>query len=137
MARSCAEIPEPWHRLRADRGGERGAERRLVVAHHHVEAEPLDTVGRHRQANQAARVFGHEVDEFGGGLLSRHAEVALIFALLVIHQDDHMAAAGFLERFLDRNKRRRGLGAGANLSEHQMDLLERRAGYSHSTQAEF
>ena len=39
------------------------------------------------------------------GQLGGHAEVALVFALLVIHQDDHAAAANLFERFLDRDER--------------------------------
>ena len=34
-----------------------------------------------------------------------------------------MTAAGFLKGFFDRNKWRRSLGTGANLSEHQLDLF--------------
>jgi hypothetical protein len=90
---------------RGDRHGECGAERSLVITDHHAEAELVDSLGRHRQANQAAPVFGHEVDGFRRCQLGGHAEVALVFALLVIHQDDHAAAANLFERFLDRDER--------------------------------
>ena len=90
---------------RGDRHGEGRAERRLVIADHHAQTELIDPLGRHRQANQPAPVLGHEVDRLGGGQFGGHAEVALVFALLVIHQDDHAAAADLLERFLDGDER--------------------------------
>ena len=86
---------------RGDRSREGGAERRLVVADHHAQAELLNALGGHRQANQSAAELRHEVDRLGRGLFRRHAEVALVLAIFVIHQDDHAAAAGLFERFFD------------------------------------
>jgi hypothetical protein len=40
-----------------------------------------------------------------------------------------VAAARFLERFLDRNERGRAPFAGADFSEHQMTFLVLRAGF--------
>jgi len=103
---------------RSDRSRERGAERSLVVADHHAEPEPVDPLRRHRQANEAAPELRHEVDRLGGGFFRRHAQVALIFALLIVHHDDHVAATSFLERFLDRNERRAGFLAGTYFTKH-------------------
>ena len=43
---------------------------------------------------------GHEVDRVGRGELRGDDEVALVFAVLVIDQDEHPAVAGFLDQFL-------------------------------------
>jgi hypothetical protein len=119
--RSRAILRRDSRARRAPRGDcrrESRPERRLVVANHHAEPEPVDSLRRHRQANQSAREPGHEVDGFGRGLFGRHAQVALVLALLVIHQDDHVAAARFLERFLDGNERRARLLAGTYFTKH-------------------
>src|SRR5260221_11025477 len=47
----------------------------------------------HRQANQAAAKLGHEVDGFGRDFLSGEGEVAFVFAVFVVDDDDHAAGA--------------------------------------------
>ncbi len=47
------------------------------------------TLFSERQANQTARVPGHEVDDFGSYFLSRANQVAFILAVFVVHDDDH------------------------------------------------
>ena len=54
-----------------------------------------------RQADQAAAVLGHEVDGFGRYFFRRHREVAFVFAVFVVDQDDLPALADFFEGFLD------------------------------------
>ena len=61
---------------RFDGNGEVGAVLRAVFLGHHGQAEPLDHAAFHRQANQSARVFDHEVDGFGGDELCRHQQIA-------------------------------------------------------------
>ena len=73
------------------RGGEGSAERRLIITNHHAEAELVDALGGHRQADEAATILCHEVDGVGGDLFGGHTEVALVLAVLVIHEDDHAA----------------------------------------------
>ena len=121
MARSCAETPEP-------------PARRAVIDM--VNAVPsgawlsptimlspswsIRSRG-HRQADQPAGVLGHEVDRFGGGLLGRHAKVAFILAILVIHQDDHVAAAGFFQRLFNRDEGGlRRVRAWRDFTEHNL-----------------
>ena len=46
-----------------------------------------------RDADEAAPVRGHEVDGLGRDELRRHREVALVLAVLVVDEDDHLAGA--------------------------------------------
>ena len=87
---------------RLDRDGEGGLVARAVVLRHQRQAELLDPLAGQRQADQAARVLGHEVDRFGRGALRRDDEVALVLAVLVVDQDEHPALAGFLDDVLGR-----------------------------------
>jgi len=52
----------------------------------------------HRQTDQPAGVFGHEVDRVGRGELGGDDQVALILPVLVIHQDEHAPVARFLDQ---------------------------------------
>ena len=88
-----------------DRDREGGLQRRLVLGRHQVEAEPLAALGGQRQADQPARLLGHEVDRLRGGELRRHHQVALVLAVLAVADDDHAAAADLLDRLLDRRER--------------------------------
>ena len=54
-----------------------------------------------RQADQAAAEFRHEVDGFGRDLFGGHGEVAFVFAVFVVDQDDHAALANFFDGFFD------------------------------------
>jgi hypothetical protein len=47
-------------------------------------------------------VGGHEIDRVRSDLFSGHAQVALVFAVLVIHQNDHTAASNLVDRFFNR-----------------------------------
>ena len=87
-----------------DGDGEVGAELRVVVLDHEIEAELVAEGGRHGQAHEAAAVMGHEVDGFGGRKLGGHGEVALVLPVLVVDQDDHLAFLDFGDRFFNRAK---------------------------------
>ena len=58
-----------------------------------------------RQADEAAAVLGHEVDGLGRDLLGGHDEVALVLAILVVDEDDHLAGADVVDRALDPRDR--------------------------------
>ena len=85
---------------RLDRDGERGLVPRAVVRAHQRQAELLDALAGQRQADQAARVAGHEVDRVGRGELRRDDQVALVLPVLVVDQDEHAAVARFLDQLL-------------------------------------
>ena len=90
---------------RLDRDGERGFERRLVLGRHQVEPELVAAFGGQRQADQPATLLGHEVDRLGRGELRGHRQIALVLAILVVADDDHLALADVLDRLLDRRER--------------------------------
>jgi hypothetical protein len=54
------------------------------------------------ETDDAARLLAHEVDDFGGDVLRRHAEVAFVLAGGVVHEDEHAAFADVVESVLDR-----------------------------------
>ena len=73
---------------------------RAVLLAHQRQAELFDALLGEGEADQAAGVAGHEVDRVGRGELRRDDEVAFVFAVFVIDQDEHPAVAGFLDQFL-------------------------------------
>ncbi len=81
--------------------GEGGAEVRGVLGRHGEQAKVVEALLGHGETDQAAAVFGHEVDGFGGDLLGGHGEIAFIFAVFVVDDDDHAAGADLLDRGLD------------------------------------
>ncbi len=100
---------------RADAGGravarvngfaERRAVRRGVVGRHQRQAQLIAAVFGKRQTNQSAPEFRHEVDGFRGHHLRRHREIAFVFAVFIVHQDDHLALTDFLDGFFDCRER--------------------------------
>ena len=85
---------------RFDRDGERGLVARAVLLAHERQAKLFDPCPGQRQADQAARMACHEVDRVGCRELRRDNQIAFVFAVLVIDQDEHPAVAGFLDQFL-------------------------------------
>ena len=55
--------------------------------------EPVEVLGRGRHAHQTPRPAQHEVDRLGGHPLRGHREVALVLAVLVVGDEDHLAPA--------------------------------------------
>ena len=75
----------------------------VVVARHRRQAERVAPVSvRARQITP--RPCGHEVDGLGGHVLGGDHEVALVLAVLVIDEDDELAATDVLDSLLDRGK---------------------------------
>ncbi len=87
---------------RLDRHGERGLVPRAVLRRHQRQGELFAALAGQRQADQAARVAGHEVDRVRRGELRGDDKVAFVLAVLVIDQDEHAAVAGFLDQFRRR-----------------------------------
>ena len=54
-----------------------------------------------READEAAAKFGHEVDGFGSDGVGGHGQIAFVFAVFVIDEDDHASLAHFFDRFFD------------------------------------
>ena len=100
-ARSGAEIPgHPGGGL--DRQGEGGAKAAFVALGHERQVEPGNLRRRHGEANQAPAVCRHEVDHFRGRHLCRDDDIALVFAVFIVHQHEHAAVAGFFDDLFDR-----------------------------------
>ena len=57
------------------------------------------------QADQASGMPGHEVDYLGRNLLGSADQIALIFAIFVVNDDDHLAVADIGNGFLNRRNR--------------------------------
>jgi len=78
---------------RLDRDGEIGAERRTVGGDHEREIELAAALLGQRQADQPAPVLGHEVDRVGRDELRCHDQIALVFPVFFVDQDDHLASS--------------------------------------------
>ena len=84
-----------------DRHGERRAEQRGVVRLHHVEFELCAALFGKRGTQHTATVLEHEIDDFGRHLLGCYDEVAFVFTVRVIGDDDDMAGLQFFQCFFD------------------------------------
>ena len=100
---------------------------RGMGAVHQGQAEMFDTPALQREADQAATVFGHEVDRLGGRHLGRDHQVALVFAVLVVDQDEHPALARLLDDLPDRRQDTLIVGAEARVGRGAHGLAASRA----------
>ncbi len=75
-----------------------GVEQRTA---HRLQVETVAKGRRHRQADHAAGVTHHEIDGFRRRLLRGDDEIAFVFAVLVIDEDDHAALVQLLQGFLN------------------------------------
>ena len=83
---------------RIDRFSERGAEVGSVLGTHGAEPKLVQPLLRHRQADQATTMLRHKVDRLRGDFLCGHGQVAFVFAVFVVHDDDHSTGANFFNR---------------------------------------
>ena len=87
---------------RVDGYGEHRPVRLGVVLDHRRHADLIAPLGGHRQADEAARVAGHEVDVVGLDVLGGDDEVALVLAALVVDEDHHPAVPELFDEHLRR-----------------------------------
>ena len=71
---------------------------RGVLRRHRPDAQMIQPLLGHGQADQAASVFGHEIDGFRRDLLRRQRQVAFVFTVFVVHHHHHPPGADFLDR---------------------------------------
>ena len=64
----------------------------VFSADHQRQLQLVEPLALDRQADHAARVADHERHRLGRDLLGRHDEVALVLAVLVVDDDDDLAA---------------------------------------------
>ena len=79
--------------------GESRAMDARVDQRHERQMEFIAALLGEREADQAAAKLGHEVDGFGRDFFGGHGEVAFVFAVFVVDQDDHAALSDFLDGF--------------------------------------
>ena len=82
--------------------GKTGFEGRCVVIDHERQIERIHFFRCQRQADQATAICGHEVDGVRRDFFGGHAEIAFIFAIFVIHENDHFAGADVLDSLFNR-----------------------------------
>ena len=88
-----------------DRHGERGALRLGVLRDHERQLELVEALGGQRYADQAGGVGEEEGHLLGSRELRRHHEVALVLAVGVVDDDDHLASTYGGDRLLDPGQR--------------------------------
>ena len=101
-----------------DRQREIGPLSAIGVADHQRQAQLRAALARERQADQPTPEAGHEIDVLGPHALGRHDQVALVLAVLIVHDHDHASGAQLGQDFLDRieaagaagSARSRGMG---------------------------
>src|SRR6185437_9104857 len=71
------------------------------------------------EADEAAAVAGHEIDGLGGDVFGGEGEVAFVFAVFVVDDDQHAAGANFVEGSGDVGKR----GLGRALAGHAAEVI--------------
>ncbi len=109
-------IDERAHSLRAILGADAGggavdgvdrlhkgaAEGVAAVARGHAaQVERGEALGRQRDADEAAPVEGHEVDGLGIGLLGGDDQIALVLAMLIVGDNDHLAGTDGVQHLGD------------------------------------
>ncbi|MNT34167.1 hypothetical protein D3C72_1701280 [compost metagenome] len=90
---------------RLDGDGEGGGMLGAVALDHRRQLQPLAHLAREREADQAARVAGHEVDGFGGDVVGGDDDVAFVLAVFLVHEDDHAASGQLGHDVFDRGDR--------------------------------
>ena len=83
-----------------------------VAVHHQGQIQLIEPLPFHGQADQAPGFGGHEIDLLRGGELSGADQIALVFAILVIHHHDHFAIADRGQTVRDGIEAKRVLGQG-------------------------
>ncbi len=83
----------------------RGAEARCVARRHGRQLQRVADFRAERKADQAAGVPRHEVDDLGRDFLGGDGEIAFVFAIFVVDDDQHPAGPKVLDGFGDGSKR--------------------------------
>src|SRR5690349_3479754 len=84
-----------------DRDGERRFVERGVAVDHQVERQLLRPLRRERRADDPPSLARHEIDRRRGAFLGGDREIALVLAILVVDDDDHLAVADVRDGFVD------------------------------------
>ena len=79
---------------------------RCVFRGHRTNAQVLQALVGHGETNQSTAEAGHKIDGFGRNFFRGKGEVAFVFPVLVVHDDDHFAGANICNRAGNIAKRR-------------------------------
>jgi len=82
-----------------------GAVALAVARDHRPEAEVLELMIDRRHADDATAIADHHVDRLRRGLAGGHDEVAFVFAILVVGDDDQFAIDNIVDGGLERIER--------------------------------
>jgi hypothetical protein len=93
-----------------NRFAEGRAEHGSVARSDRGECQRVAALFGHGEADQAAAEFSHEVDGFGRDFFGGHRQIAFVFTVFVVHQDDHASGADFVEGFFDGSEWRFSVG---------------------------
>ena len=66
-----------------------------ILGRHVADAEMVEALLGHGEADEAASELGHEVDGVGRNLFGGHSEVALVLAIFIVDDDNHASRADF------------------------------------------
>ena len=117
MRRLCLRVNQHLHRMAplkrrdarcgivgvdADRKGSLVVVR--VVLHHLPNLEFVETTARNRRANESARMRRHEIHVLGCEHLGGDDNIALVFAILIVHDNEHLAVLNVLDCLCNRCK---------------------------------
>ena len=91
---------------RLDRDGKGRLVPRAVVAAHQVEAQRVDARLGHGEADQPAPVPRHKIDLLRRRHLRRDHQIALVLAILVIHQDEHATVLRLVDDLFGAGEKR-------------------------------
>ena len=87
-----------------DRFAKRGAKIGSVLGADQRQPQLVAAFRGQRQADQAAAMGGHEIDDFGRDLLRRDGEIALVFPVFVVHHHQDAPGADFFDRLGNGDK---------------------------------
>ncbi len=93
--------------MRVNRHAEGRVAPRGVVADLERNLELIEPIGHHGEANEPAAVSRHEVDGVWRDAIGGHREVAFVLAVLIVHDDDHLARGNRRDGAFDAREGRR------------------------------
>ena len=72
-----------------------------IVGDHALQSQLAGALLGDRRANQPASMLGHEIDGRGSDFRCRHDEIAFIFTISVISNDDHASLSDVCDGIRD------------------------------------
>ena len=84
-----------------DRDRKRRAERRVVERDHRIEMQAPRLLGRERRTDDAGRMPNDECHLFGRAKARRNEKVALVFAIVIVGDNDDLAPSKGRDSGLD------------------------------------